>query len=582
MGLIGPLLVSLVVLLAIGWIHHRPFLAKLRQREPPTADYSRAADLPTPLDRQIGYFEADKQSAGLGFPKEPPHGVLRVCAFGDSFTYGSEVDAAHDYPSLLQRIAERQGASIEVLNFGTPNIGFGQTWLLWDAFAGPYRCDVTLLGPATFFPDRDTSFHHAGPGDPSYLHARFILEGDGVALVEVPGADWVGQFESYWGFLPPWEVARYDRSPPAVLRSVLGPRRTITNPLYYSALARKAEARKIWHRLVARMTERGRVLLGYAASSAAAQPPIPAGDFEDVPIAWPRHFPYRAPRNHFGPLGNDLVARFFLSRLGGSAAASTAYPLLRTHWLHSAAAGLSSGAVASAPLGRRVPLGEFEEIEFAIDGTNLGQFSTGLPPTRATGRPDLAKRRGVVSLLHVGGPARAGRQPGTTSPLDGCFLRLERPLVEGETVWLAERGERRPIGTVRSFAPSINLGWIDYETGGVFGPASDFFGDPLHYRAAGGARAGTGAARIVVGDTPILSGRWSQQRLRLRPVANGRACWRARATPSGFVDPDDLPAAGTVDVVLRRARGDEVRIPIARWSKTPRELPRPSVNAAGS
>ena len=52
-------------------------------------------------------------------------GVLRVAAYGDSFTYGSEVSNEHAWTYVLEQVS----SDIEVLNYGVPGFGTDQAYL---------------------------------------------------------------------------------------------------------------------------------------------------------------------------------------------------------------------------------------------------------------------------------------------------------------------------------------------------------------------------------------------------------------------------------------------------------------------
>lgn len=75
------------------------------------------SNLPTP-EKRIQHF--------LNFSPLKEKGVIRIGTFGDSFTYGTEVDKKGTYPYLLQQLFDREfpEKKIEVLNFGVTGHGF--------------------------------------------------------------------------------------------------------------------------------------------------------------------------------------------------------------------------------------------------------------------------------------------------------------------------------------------------------------------------------------------------------------------------------------------------------------------------
>jgi len=114
----------------------RPYASRMREA---AASYERPAEtklLDAEILRKVGSFLNDKQSAFTRFPEEKPKGTTRVCAFGDSHTYGQETGVDQDFPSFLQRQFDKSGrAPVEVLNFGSPWHGFHQAFMLWEHFA---------------------------------------------------------------------------------------------------------------------------------------------------------------------------------------------------------------------------------------------------------------------------------------------------------------------------------------------------------------------------------------------------------------------------------------------------------------
>lgn len=67
----------------------------------------------------------------------PGSEIVRVAAYGDSFTYGSEVSNAHAWTYMLEQISN----SIEVLNYGVPGFGTDQAYLR-------YLRERTVLSPS--------------------------------------------------------------------------------------------------------------------------------------------------------------------------------------------------------------------------------------------------------------------------------------------------------------------------------------------------------------------------------------------------------------------------------------------------
>lgn len=70
----------------------------------------------------------------------PPPGVVRVAAFGDSFTHGDDVPNPETWTARLE------GPGLEVLNFGVPGYGFDQAYLRYLADGRRFRPHVVLIG----------------------------------------------------------------------------------------------------------------------------------------------------------------------------------------------------------------------------------------------------------------------------------------------------------------------------------------------------------------------------------------------------------------------------------------------------
>ena len=442
----------LVIVAGIDFVLYRRFVAPLRRIHPPPWLAAVQDGLPPELMQRLGFFANDKASSFLRFAASKPDGIVRICAFGDSFTHGDEVAEDRDYPTLLQALLDQHApGQFEVLNFGSASFGFHQTFMMWDALGTKYGCDRVLLGPATFFPERDTSFNHAGLRNPYYLHARYVLDGDDVRLVEVVGQTLEERFEQYLRFVPHLDYLRYDRSPPAFVLAALRSDQTISNPFYYVATDQHSEAFETYRRLLRHM------------AAAAPSVSVAGGDeidtlvdglgmsnLESFAVMIPATFPYLAARNHFGPLGNQLLAREYLARIVPGA--NEALAILRTRDLP------SSPRADEARTAR--PLSRFTSVEVALDGVPVGHFFSGRA-SRREGSADILHNAGVVSLLCVGGPD-ANQTNGGSSITEGCFVPFARPLQGPLQICLraelAGSSNRQCVGHVRLIAPGVSIG----------------------------------------------------------------------------------------------------------------------------
>ena len=75
----------------------------------------------------------------------PPEGVTRIAAFGDSFAHGSEVENDRAWTAVL----EKMDPALEVLNFGVPGYGTDQAYLRFQTEAPQYRPNMIVIGYMT-------------------------------------------------------------------------------------------------------------------------------------------------------------------------------------------------------------------------------------------------------------------------------------------------------------------------------------------------------------------------------------------------------------------------------------------------
>jgi hypothetical protein len=307
----------LAVLLAVDYGLYR---LRIRPEIPERDPLAGWEALEPALRSRLGFLRAPelRRSSFGNFPTEKPPGTTRIGCFGDSFTWGSEVEDGLDWPLQLQELLRWRGrGDVEVLNFGNGSYGFHQTYLLWEALGRRYDLDLVLLAAQDFWPRRDTSFlnpfEHA-----RVLHARFVLHDGGLALLDPVGIDPAERARAFDRFVPPWRYLRYERTAPAFLRALLPRGRALENPFYYDARDADAEAFAGYALLLARMAQADTPLLllddrRSRFSALAAQLAVPA-----LPLVLVDDFPYQAPRGHRSPWGNRDVAEQVLAHLEGA------------------------------------------------------------------------------------------------------------------------------------------------------------------------------------------------------------------------------------------------------------------------
>jgi hypothetical protein len=127
-------------------------------------------------------FRADRE-----YTVEPPPGVRRIAAFGDSFTHCDEVSYQDCWTARLEGAWERS----EVLNFGMPASAPDQGWLRYQRDGRPYRSCAVLVGfqveNVNRVVNRYRPFYSPRSGI-ALSKPRFVLEGDGLRLLPNPVA----------------------------------------------------------------------------------------------------------------------------------------------------------------------------------------------------------------------------------------------------------------------------------------------------------------------------------------------------------------------------------------------------------
>jgi len=123
-------------------------------------------------------FRAERE-----YTPDPPAGVLRFAAFGDSFTHSDDVP----YPDTWSTRLERPG--LEVLNFGVGGYGLDQALLRYRRDGKRYHARVVLIGFMSEDIERGVSvyrpFYHPATHEPM-AKPRFRMVLDTLALVPNP------------------------------------------------------------------------------------------------------------------------------------------------------------------------------------------------------------------------------------------------------------------------------------------------------------------------------------------------------------------------------------------------------------
>jgi hypothetical protein len=147
--------------------------------------WSLEPDVRRPDDGVIYQTNAAGLRAEREYSVEPPAGVRRVAAFGDSFTHCDEVGYQECWSARLEQAWERS----EVLNFGLPASAPDQGWLRYQRDARQYHPCAVLIGFQVENVNRVVNRYrpfYAPTSGVALSKPRFLLDGDGLRLLPNP------------------------------------------------------------------------------------------------------------------------------------------------------------------------------------------------------------------------------------------------------------------------------------------------------------------------------------------------------------------------------------------------------------
>ncbi|MDE0092179.1 MAG: hypothetical protein OXN83_02700, partial [Oligoflexia bacterium] len=142
----------------------------------------------------------------LNFSPKKKKGVIRIGAFGDSYTFGTEIKKTASYPYYLQQFFNENfpKRSIEVLNFGVGGSGVTEQFFLWEKYAEIYHLDYILIGPASFYSERVTGFTLPGPYIQNPKNRFILTENHQIKEVHIKGKTLKERFKNYYKLIPSW------------------------------------------------------------------------------------------------------------------------------------------------------------------------------------------------------------------------------------------------------------------------------------------------------------------------------------------------------------------------------------------
>lgn len=117
---------------------------------------------------------------------EPAPGVLRMAAFGDSFTYGSDVELEETWGKQISDITP----TIEVLNWGSGGYGLDQAYLRYRKRGKEYNPHIVLIGYMTENIARNVNvfraFYTRWYRGVIFTKPRFVVRDGELTLLENP------------------------------------------------------------------------------------------------------------------------------------------------------------------------------------------------------------------------------------------------------------------------------------------------------------------------------------------------------------------------------------------------------------
>jgi hypothetical protein len=175
---------------------HKKQLQKLIAGQTKYQTYSRELGWTLKPNGRTPLESANSQGlrADHDYSPQPVPGKIRIAAFGDSFTHGSNVVNADTWEEFMVRHDPR----LEVLNFGVGGYGLDQALLRYQKEGLAYRPDIVLIGYISEDISRHINtfrpFTQPLTGMP-LAKPRFLLEGEKLVLAPNPMQD-VKQYQA--------------------------------------------------------------------------------------------------------------------------------------------------------------------------------------------------------------------------------------------------------------------------------------------------------------------------------------------------------------------------------------------------
>lgn len=123
------------------------------------------------------------------FSETPAADTIRIAAFGDSFTAGTDVDDNEVWTQVLETALFERRIRAEVLNFGVGGYGMDQAYLRWQNIGKGLSADIIIFGFQPENLQRNVSvfrpIYARNTGIP-LSKPRYTLQGDELELINYP------------------------------------------------------------------------------------------------------------------------------------------------------------------------------------------------------------------------------------------------------------------------------------------------------------------------------------------------------------------------------------------------------------
>jgi hypothetical protein len=416
--------------------------------------------------------------------------------------------------------------------------------MLWEDVEKKYNLDYVLLGPA-FWPDRDTTFNHVQVQLPYYIHSRYILRGNKVELVDIPGDNYEGTFNNYYSFFPNFNSLRLDRHPPAFLKCLIPKNRELINPFYYSKKSMQEEAYATYLILWAKIANKMPIILGsYDQKIVNISRVIDKSNLFATKLSFINSFPYITPIGHNSPLGNQVLARQYFDTLTNGK--ESRLNLLKIRDLENN---------ISPKRFQNLSLCSSDSIKVELNNVNLGSFG---------------KQIRSISLLGIKAP--------NMSLLDSMFIPLDFKIKKNMKLILEIEANsyvyKHILGKVEIPHPSLNIGKVDVD--GIETPhgGQDFLKINLQKRFGSKKVLKNGnKMHLFVDDKLIMEGKVVNSKLKGGNLSPSKGSFqRFQSNGNVLIDMDKLDKTGVVFLVLEK-ENIKTKIPVAKWEKITTVVP---------